>query len=78
MICIFFSCSMDFPFTFVWMSFKAQKFFILKKSKFFSCAFDVTCKVALPNPRTRRYNYTFFYRSFTVLALIFTFMLHFE
>ena len=70
---------MDFPFTFVMMlSFEAQKFFILKKSKFFSCAFDVLRKVALPNPRTQRYNYTFFYRSFIDLALIFTFMLHFE
>ena len=53
------------------MSFEAQKFFILKKSKSFSCAFDVTCKVALPNPRTRRYNYIFFYRSFSSYIYIY-------
>lgn len=57
----FFSCSMDF-FLLLLYGCPLASIFILKKSKFFSCAFDVTCKVALPNPRTRRYNYTFFYK----------------
>lgn len=69
----------DSIFTFLMLSYEAQKFSVLMKSNFFffSCAFGVITKKLLPNPRWK-FMPIFFFKSFIVLALTFKSLTHFE
>lgn len=62
------------------MVFVAQKFLILMKSvfSFVDSAFGFISKKPLPTPSSSRFTAMFPLKSYTVLALIFGFLIYFE
>ena len=80
-ICKYFPlfCVLSFHF----VSFEAQKFFILMKSNLslfslVACDFNVTFMKPLPNRGSQRFIPMFFYKSFIVVSLTLRSLIHFE
>ena len=69
--------------SFHFVSFEAQKFFILMKSNLslfslVACDFNVTFMKPLPNRGSQRFIPMFFYKSFIVVSLTLRSLIHFE